>query len=115
MVGRNEDDVTDGVDSINIDGQEAFDANVPKRKHDKSRVRDELGSLGVAVSELGERLERVEHSTTKLENTVFTEIGGVKNNLSGFDEQFVQLEEKMMGAVKAFQVSIEALQEDLTL
>lgn len=89
----------------------SFPEKGAKRKRDTSKVQDELGSLGAAVSE---RLERVEHSTTELENKVFIEIGGVKENLDRFEEPFVKLEGKVMGALKELQVSIEAMQEDLT-
>ncbi|EFH40037.1 predicted protein [Arabidopsis lyrata subsp. lyrata] len=106
MVGRNEEDVTGCFNGINIDKQEAFVANVPKRKRDTSKFQDELGSLGAAVSE---RLERVEHSTTELENKVFTEIGGVKENLDRFEEPFVKLKGKVMGALKELQSVDEAI------
>ncbi|EFH38794.1 predicted protein [Arabidopsis lyrata subsp. lyrata] len=101
MVGHNEEDVTGCFNGINIDKQEAFVVNVPKRKRDTSKFQDELGSLGAAVSE---RLERVEHSTTELENKVFTEIGGVKENLDRFEEPFVKLKGKVMGALKELQL-----------
>lgn len=79
-------------------------------------------ALGVAVGEIGEKLERVEHTVNELEGVVFGGLEDVKQNAADLDTRFVRLEELVTGSVQALRDDIEGMkarftvmEEDITL
>jgi len=79
-------------------------------------------ALGVAVGEMGEKLERVEHTVNELESVVFGGLEEVKQNAADLDSRFIRLEELVTGSMQALRDDIEgmkarftAMEEDITL
>ena len=79
-------------------------------------------ALGVAVGEMGDKLERVEHTVTELESVVFGGLEEVKQNAADLDSRFIRLEELVTGSMQALRDDIEgmkarftAMEEDITL
>ena len=79
-------------------------------------------ALGVAVGEIGEKLERVEHTVTELESVVFGGLEEVKQNAADLDSRFIRLEKLVMGSMQALRDDIKgmkarftAMEEDVTL
>lgn len=79
-------------------------------------------ALGVAVGEIGEKLERVEHTVTELESVVFGGLEEVKQNAADLDSRFIRLEELVTGSMQALRDDIEgmktlftAMEEDIKL
>lgn len=54
-----------------LERQETVDVSFPKGKSDIIRVCIKVKAMVVALTDMDDRLERVETSTTKLENIVF--------------------------------------------
>uniref|UniRef100_A0A0D2ZSS7 Senescence-specific cysteine protease sag39 n=1 Tax=Brassica oleracea var. oleracea TaxID=109376 RepID=A0A0D2ZSS7_BRAOL len=79
-------------------------------------------ALGVAVGEIGEKLERVKHTVTELESVVFGGLEEVKQNAADLDSRFIRLEELVTGSMQALRDDIEgmktlftAMEEDIKL
>ncbi|WZZ33691.1 hypothetical protein YC2023_017092 [Brassica napus] len=79
-------------------------------------------ALGVAVGEMGDKLETVEHTVTELESVVFGGLEEVKQNAADLDSRFIRLEELVTGSMQALRDDIEgmkarftAMEEDITL
>ncbi|KAG2270744.1 hypothetical protein Bca52824_065299 [Brassica carinata] len=72
-------------------------------------------ALGVPVGEIGEKLERVEHTVTELESVMFGGLEEVKQNAADLDSRFIRLEELVTGSMQALRDDIEGMKERFTV
>lgn len=82
------------------------------RRRDKSMSRE---ALGVAIGEIGEKLERVEHAASTLENHMFGELEEVKKNLSETDSRLIRMEESLTAAIQGLREDIEGMNARFTV